>query len=58
MAAIGTRQMKKDKNIMVRVSREIHQALKSKAESDGTTMSRVVRHAIRLYLEGKIAAPK
>jgi len=55
---IGGQEMKKDKNLMVRVSGATHEALKKKATSDGTTMSEVVRHFIDLYLQGKITPPK
>ena len=50
--------MKKEKNLMVRVSKATHEALKKKAAADGTTMSEVVRYFIDLYLRGEITPPK
>lgn len=51
--------MRKDKNIMIRVSRETHTAFKKKATEDGTTMSRIVRELVGRYLRGqlKLAEP-
>lgn len=49
---------KKDKNLMVRISKETHAALREKATREGTTMSEVVRYCIDLFLKGKIRPPK
>jgi len=49
---------KKDKNLMVRISKETHTALREKAAAEGTTMSEVVRYCIDLFLKGKIQPPK
>ncbi|MBI2846128.1 MAG: ribbon-helix-helix protein, CopG family [Chloroflexi bacterium] len=49
---------RKEKNIMVRVSRETHSTLKKKAAAEGTTMSQIVRYAIELYLKGQLYIPK
>jgi len=49
---------KKDKNLMVRISKETHRALEEKAAAEGTTMSEVVRYCIDLFLKGKIRPPK
>jgi predicted DNA binding CopG/RHH family protein len=49
---------KKDKNLMVRISKETHTALKEKAAAEGTTMSEVVRYCIDLFLKGRIRPPK
>ena len=51
--------MRKDKNIMIRVSRETHTTFKKKATEDGTTMSRIVRELVGRYLRGqlKLAEP-
>jgi predicted DNA binding CopG/RHH family protein len=46
--------MKKDKNIMIRVSKEAHTAFKKKAAEDGTTMSRIVRELVGRYLSGEL----
>lgn len=50
--------VRKDKNIMVRVSKDTHSALKKKAASEGTTMSEIVRFAVELYLNGRLNLPK
>ncbi|MBI3287878.1 MAG: toxin-antitoxin system HicB family antitoxin [Chloroflexi bacterium] len=50
--------MKKDKNIMVRVSKEMHAALKQKAAAEKTTISEVCRYAIELFLKDKLSLPK
>jgi predicted DNA binding CopG/RHH family protein len=42
--------MRKDKNIMIRVSRETHTAFKKRAAEEGTTMSRVIRDLVDRYL--------
>jgi predicted DNA binding CopG/RHH family protein len=49
---------KKDKNLMVRMSKGTHSALKEKAAAEGTTMSEVVRYCIDLFLKGKIRPPQ
>lgn len=49
---------KKDRNLMVRISKQTHRALKEKAAAEGTTMSEVVRHCIELFLKGQIRPPK
>ncbi|MGB5934120.1 MAG: hypothetical protein WBH57_13790 [Anaerolineae bacterium] len=49
---------KKDKNLMVRISKKTHTALKEKAAAEGTTMSEVVRYCIDLFLKGKIRPPQ
>ena len=49
---------KKDKNLMVRISKKTHTALKEKAAVVGTTMSEVVRHCIDLFLKEEIRPPK
>ena len=46
--------MKKDKNIMIRVSKETHTALKKKAADEGTTMSRIVRQFVERYLRDEL----
>jgi len=46
--------MKKDKNIMIRVSRNTHTAFKKKAAEEGTTMSRIVREFVGMYLRGEL----
>ncbi len=46
--------MRKDKNIMIRVSRETHTAFKKQTAEDGTTMSRIIRELVRKYLRGEI----
>jgi len=46
--------MRKDKNIMIRVSRETHTALKRKAAEEGTTMSRIIRELVGRYLTGEL----
>jgi len=46
--------MRKDKNIMVRVSKETHTALKKKAAEEGTTMSRIIREFVERYLKGDL----
>ena len=45
--------MRKDKNIMIRVSRETHTAFKKKAAEEGTTMSRIIRELVGMYLSGE-----
>ena len=45
--------MRKDKNIMIRVSRETHTAFKKKAAEEGTTMSRIIRELVGTYLRGE-----
>ena len=49
--------MRKDKNIMIRVSRETHTAFKKKAAEEGTTMSRIVRELVGRYLRGELELP-
>jgi len=46
--------MRKDKNIMIRVSRHTHTALKKKAAEEGTTMSRIIREFVDRYLRGEL----
>ena len=46
--------MRKDKNIMIRVSRETHTAFKKKAAEEGTTMSRIIRDLVDRYLGGEL----
>ncbi len=46
--------VRKDKNIMIRVSRETHTAFKKQTAEDGTTMSRIIRELVRRYLSGEI----
>jgi len=48
--------MRKDKNIMIRVSRETHTAFKKKAAEEGTTMSRIIRELVDQYLTGELRA--
>ena len=48
--------MRKDKNIMIRVSRETHTAFKKKAAEEGTTMSRIIRELVDEYLTGRLTA--
>jgi predicted DNA binding CopG/RHH family protein len=48
--------MRKDKNIMIRVSRETHTAFKKRAAEEGTTMSRVIRDLVDRYLSGDLRA--
>lgn len=50
--------VRKDKNIMVRVSKDTHAALKKKAAFQGTTMSEIVRYAVELYLKDQLILPK
>ena len=45
--------MRKDKNIMIRVSRETHTAFKKKAAEERTTMSRIIRELVGMYLSGE-----
>lgn len=47
--------MRKDKNIMIRVSRETHTAFKKKAAEEGTTMSKIIRELVGRYLAGELA---
>lgn len=49
--------MTKDKNIMIRVSRETHTAFKKKAAEEGTNMSRIVRELVGRYLRGELEFP-
>jgi predicted DNA binding CopG/RHH family protein len=46
--------MKKDKNIMIRVSKETHTAFKKKSAEEGTTMSRIIREFVQRYLRGEL----
>jgi predicted DNA binding CopG/RHH family protein len=46
--------MKKDKNIMIRVSKETHTALKKKAADEGTTMSKIIRQFVERYLTDEL----
>ncbi len=46
--------MRKDKNIMIRVSRETHTAFKRKAAEEGTTMSNIIRELVGKYLQGDL----
>ncbi len=46
--------MRKDKNIMIRVSRETHTAFKKKAVEERTTMSKIVRDLVARYLRGEL----
>ncbi len=46
--------MRKDKNIMIRVSRETHTAFKKKAAEEGTTMSKIIRELVERYLKGEL----
>ncbi|HUV73428.1 MAG TPA: plasmid partition protein ParG [Anaerolineae bacterium] len=46
--------MRKDKNIMIRVSRETHTAFKKKAAEEGTTMSKIIRQLVDRYLGGEL----
>ncbi|HJX37670.1 MAG TPA: plasmid partition protein ParG [Anaerolineae bacterium] len=46
--------MRKDKNIMIRVSKETHTAFKKKAAAEGTTMSKVIREVVGKYLNGEL----
>jgi predicted DNA binding CopG/RHH family protein len=46
--------MRKDKNIMIRVSRETHTALKKKAADEGTTMSKIVRQFVERYIRDEL----
>jgi len=46
--------MRKDKNIMIRVSKETHTAFKKKAAEEGTTMSRIIREFVERYLKGDL----
>lgn len=46
--------MRKDKNIMIRVSRETHTAFKKKVAEEGTTMSRIIRELVGVYLSGEL----
>jgi predicted DNA binding CopG/RHH family protein len=46
--------MKKDKNIMIRVSKDTHTALKKKAAEDGTTMSKIIREFVERYLSDEL----
>lgn len=46
--------MRKDKNIMIRVSKETHTAFKKKAVEERTTMSRIVRELVARYLRGEL----
>jgi predicted DNA binding CopG/RHH family protein len=46
--------MRKDKNIMIRVSRETHTAFKRKAAEEGTTMSKIIRELVGKYLQGDL----
>jgi predicted DNA binding CopG/RHH family protein len=46
--------MRKDKNIMIRVSRETHTAFKKKAAEEGTTMSNIIRELVVRYLTGEL----
>jgi len=46
--------MRKDKNIMIRVSRETHTAFKKKAAEEGTTMSNIIRELVGKYLSGEL----
>lgn len=46
--------MRKDKNIMIRVSKDTHTAFKKKAAEEGTTMSRIVREFVGKYLRGEL----
>jgi predicted DNA binding CopG/RHH family protein len=48
--------MRKDKNIMIRVSKETHTAFKKKAAEEGTTMSRIIRELVDQYLTGELSA--
>jgi predicted DNA binding CopG/RHH family protein len=48
--------MRKDKNIMIRVSRETHTAFKKKAAQEGTTMSTIIRELVDQYLTGQLRA--
>jgi len=46
--------MRKDKNIMIRVSRKTHTAFKKKAAEERSTMSRIVRELVARYLRGEL----
>jgi predicted DNA binding CopG/RHH family protein len=46
--------MKKDKNIMIRVSKSTHTAFKKKAAEEGATMSKIVREFVGRYLRGEL----
>jgi predicted DNA binding CopG/RHH family protein len=46
--------MRKDKNIMIRVSKETHTAFKKKAAEEGTTMSNIIREMVGKYLAGEL----
>jgi predicted DNA binding CopG/RHH family protein len=46
--------MRKDKNIMIRVSRTTHTAFKKKAAEEGTTMSKIIRELVGKYLQGEV----
>jgi len=46
--------MRKDKNIMIRVSRKTHTAFKRKAAEEGTTMSKIIRELVQEYLQGDL----
>ncbi|HUW95069.1 MAG TPA: plasmid partition protein ParG [Anaerolineae bacterium] len=46
--------MRKDKNIMIRVSRKTHTAFKKKAAEEGTTMSKIIRQLVDSYLGGEL----
>jgi predicted DNA binding CopG/RHH family protein len=46
--------MRKDKNIMIRVSRETHTAFKKRAAEEGTTMSKIIRELVGKYLQGEL----
>lgn len=46
--------MRKDKNIMIRVSRETHTAFKKRAAEEGTTMSKIIRELVGQYLQGEL----
>ena len=46
--------MRKDKNIMIRVSRETHTAFKKRAAEEGTTMSKIIRQLVDRYLGGEL----
>jgi len=46
--------MRKEKNIMIRVSKETHTAFKKKAAEEGTTMSNIIRDLVGKYLSGEL----
>lgn len=46
--------MRKDKNIMIRVSKETHTAFKKKAAEERTTMSKIIRELVSMYLSGEL----